>query len=151
VRQALRRAEPELKQYADRGQDEVRRQWQFDRPENFTARNQQMAFRYYHLANRADHLYEQLRRRIASLEIEYDIRTYDEQMQQLKKLHDKYRLIQGVTGGVLALSAVTGVGLAAAYPEEYARLKEKVAVPLRNISAKIEAMRNPAAINPPGQ
>jgi hypothetical protein len=98
----------QLVAYEKLADGKISAQWANDIPKDFHDRNQVMTTRFNHMMNRIDFLHEQMRRRVPSIDIEYTLPKYEQQLAQLEAVHRKNRRIQtamGVTAGAAAAGA----------------------------------------------
>jgi hypothetical protein len=98
-----------LQTYAKWDDAQVRAQWGDDSLQSFRARNEELLRRHRHLENRVSLLREQVRREQEHLDVHVELPDYSVELAELKKYHDRARMIQL---GVGVTAAAGGAGYA---------------------------------------
>lgn len=100
IERLIQRGE-EITDYQANDTARVTAQWSDDIPADFTRRNLDLMNRIDHMIFRLRHTQEQLRREHDNLGLTFILPEFLEAVEQLRKIHMKYRIIQWSTGGVV--------------------------------------------------
>ncbi|MBP7844867.1 MAG: hypothetical protein KA116_08625 [Proteobacteria bacterium] len=95
-----------LEEYQNWVANKVNGQWKQDKPQDFKDRNTYLHERFRHMVNTLDHFQEQIRRKQKPLNVTYELPDYKKQLEILRKIYIRNRTIQGVGGGIIAISGV---------------------------------------------
>lgn len=99
----------EITEYLASDIKQVSERWPSDTYGMFLDRNNKLLFRLEEMNKRVTHLKAQLLKGEKNLDLEFNIPQYAEDLERLKKIHQRNRIIDFTTGGVL----VTAGGFAA--------------------------------------
>ena len=91
-------------EYKDMNPNQISEQWKDDIPQDFYDRNNMLDFRYQHMIRRIEFLHEQIIRKINIDYEQWDIPDRSNEVEEFRKIWLKYRISQGIIGGVAGIS-----------------------------------------------
>jgi hypothetical protein len=89
----------ELNNYLGSNKSQVRNIWHNDISRDFQSRNTHMLTRIDHMERRLRHIHEQVLRDQPNLQVDYQMPDHSSAVEELRRIHVRYRVIQGVMAG----------------------------------------------------